>query len=70
MRVVSNTSPLSNLGIIGRLDFLKQRYGTTSQGGSWGSGTLFSISFQPQLTIARSETKVILSWPTNVAGFD
>jgi uncharacterized protein len=28
MRVVSNTSPLSNLAIIGRLDFLKQRYGT------------------------------------------
>ena len=27
MRVVSNTSPLSNLAIIGRLDFLKQRYG-------------------------------------------
>jgi predicted nucleic acid-binding protein len=28
MRAVSNTSPLSNLAIIGRLDFLKQRYGT------------------------------------------
>jgi hypothetical protein len=28
MRVVSNTSPLSNLAIIGRLDLLKQRYGT------------------------------------------
>lgn len=27
MRVVSNTSPLSNLAIIGRLDLLKQRYG-------------------------------------------
>lgn len=26
MRVVSNTSPLSNLAIIGRLDLLKQRY--------------------------------------------
>ena len=51
-------------------------YGTTSQGGSLsqgsslGGGTLFSISFQPQLTIARSGTTVILSWPTNVAGFD
>jgi hypothetical protein len=28
MRVVSNTSPLSNLAIIGRLGLLKQRYGT------------------------------------------
>lgn len=27
MRVVSNTSPLSNLAIIGRLDFLSRRYG-------------------------------------------
>jgi uncharacterized repeat protein (TIGR03803 family) len=45
-------------------------YGTTSDGGNWGSGTLFSISLQPQLTITRSGTQVILSWPTNVAGFD
>jgi len=28
MRVVSNTSPLSNLAIVGRRDLLKQRYGT------------------------------------------
>jgi hypothetical protein len=28
MRVVSNTAPLSNLAIIGRLDWLKLRYGT------------------------------------------
>jgi len=27
MRVVSNTSPVSNLAIIGRLEFLKRRYG-------------------------------------------
>lgn len=27
MRAVSDTSPLSNLAIIGRLDFLKRRYG-------------------------------------------
>jgi predicted nucleic acid-binding protein len=27
MRVVSDTSPLSNLAIIGRLDLLRQRYG-------------------------------------------
>jgi predicted nucleic acid-binding protein len=28
MRVVSDTSPISNLAIIGRLELLKQRYGT------------------------------------------
>ncbi len=38
-------------------------YGTTF-------GTLFSISFQPQLTITPSGKNVILSWTTNVAGFD
>ncbi len=27
MLVVSNTSPISNLAIIGRLEFLKRRYG-------------------------------------------
>lgn len=30
MRVVSNTSPLSNLAVIGRLDLLKERYGRVS----------------------------------------
>jgi uncharacterized repeat protein (TIGR03803 family) len=44
-------------------------YGTTSGGGT-GGGTLFSISFQPQLTIVRSGPEFVLSWPTNVAGFD
>jgi uncharacterized repeat protein (TIGR03803 family) len=45
-------------------------YGTASSGGSLGYGAVFSLSFQPQLTITSSETNVILSWPTNVAGFD
>jgi len=45
-------------------------YGTAAGGGTFGSGTVFSLSFAPQLTIARSGTKVILSWPVNVAGFD
>ncbi|MBI3848982.1 MAG: hypothetical protein HY298_01645 [Verrucomicrobia bacterium] len=30
MRVVSDTSPVSNLAIIGRLDFLRRRYGEIS----------------------------------------
>jgi uncharacterized repeat protein (TIGR03803 family) len=46
-------------------------YGTASD--YWNDffyGTVFSLSFQPQLTITPSGAKVILSWPTNVAGFD
>jgi len=30
MRVVSNTSPLSNLAVVGRLDLLRQRYGSVT----------------------------------------
>ena len=32
--------------------------------------TVFSLSFRPQLTIRSSETNLILTWPTNYAGFD
>jgi uncharacterized repeat protein (TIGR03803 family) len=35
-----------------------------------GYGKVFSLSFPPQLTIVPSRTSVILSWPTNCAGFD
>jgi len=45
-------------------------YGTAGGGGSSGNGTVFSLSFRPQLTITPSGTNVILSWPANVAGFD
>jgi uncharacterized repeat protein (TIGR03803 family) len=47
-------------------------YGTTYEGGSPGYGTVFSITLPapPQLIITLSETNVILTWPTNVAGFD
>ena len=45
-------------------------YGTTSQGGSSGYGTVFSLSFgTPQLAINRSGTNVVLTWPTNATGF-
>ena len=49
-------------------------YGTTSD--YWNDflfGTVFSLSLAPpppQLRIAQSGANVILSWPTNVAGFD
>jgi uncharacterized repeat protein (TIGR03803 family) len=45
-------------------------YGTDWGGGSWGSGSIFSISFSPQLTIVPSGSNIILTWPTNYAGFD
>ena len=45
-------------------------YGTASYGGGFGKGTVFSISFSPQLTIGPSGLDVLLAWPTNVAGFD
>src|SRR5207249_659854 len=50
-------------------------YGTTYRGGSSGNGTVFSLSIgsvsapAPTLTIIRFGTNVILTWPTNVAGF-
>jgi uncharacterized repeat protein (TIGR03803 family) len=45
-------------------------YGAASGGGNFGVGTVFSLSLQPQLTITPAGTNVVLSWPTNVAGFD
>ena len=44
-------------------------YGTTEYGFSSGYGTVFSLSFRPQLTIAPSGTNVIVSWPISYAGF-
>lgn len=45
-------------------------YGTTEYGGPGGYGTVFSLSFTPQLTITPAGSNVILTWPTNYAGFD
>jgi len=45
-------------------------YGTTTHGGLYGFGTVFSIAFSPQLSIAPSGMNLVLSWPTNYAGFD
>ena len=45
-------------------------YGTARWGGTYGSGTVFSIFMQPQLTITPVGENVVLSWPTNYAGFD
>ena len=47
-------------------------YGTTRYGGENNKGTVFSLSLPiapPQLTIIPSGANVILTWPTNAAGF-
>jgi uncharacterized repeat protein (TIGR03803 family) len=45
-------------------------YGEAYYGGTYGDGTVFSLSFRPQLTVNPSETNLIVTWPTNYAGFD
>ena len=44
-------------------------YGTASYGGSGGSGTIFSISLPPPLTITAAGANVVLTWPTDATGF-
>ena len=45
-------------------------YGTTSRGGTFDTGTVFSFSLSPHLAIIPAGRGVILTWPTNYAGFD
>jgi uncharacterized repeat protein (TIGR03803 family) len=46
-------------------------YGTAQGGGTTGDGTVFRITLPaPQLTITASDTNVVMTWPTNYAGFD
>jgi uncharacterized repeat protein (TIGR03803 family) len=45
-------------------------YGTAAEGGSSGSGTIFIISFKPQLAAVSTGLNLSLSWPTSYAGFD
>lgn len=47
-------------------------YGTTFAGGGSDTGTVFSFALanlSPLLEIKRSDTKAVLSWPTNYAGY-
>jgi hypothetical protein len=46
-------------------------YGTSVRGGASDHGTVFGLWLGPlpQLTITRSGTNVILTWPTNMEGF-
>jgi uncharacterized repeat protein (TIGR03803 family) len=66
---VDGASPWSPLVLSGNT-----LYGTTDgdqpQSAPSGYGTVFSISFEPRLSIAPSGPNVILTWPTSYAGFD
>jgi uncharacterized repeat protein (TIGR03803 family) len=44
-------------------------YGTTTQGGGSGYGTVFSITIPPELTFVSTGPNFVLSWPTNFTGF-
>jgi uncharacterized repeat protein (TIGR03803 family) len=45
-------------------------YGTTGEGGSFGLGTIFSLTLPlPLLAMVYSGTNVILTWPTNFGDF-
>jgi uncharacterized repeat protein (TIGR03803 family) len=54
----------------GLIFFGNTLYGTASVGGSGGSGTLFSISVAPELTISSFGGHAIVTWPTNFTGFN
>jgi uncharacterized repeat protein (TIGR03803 family) len=46
-------------------------FGTAKEGGASGVGTVFSLSLpRPQLTIVASGADVVLTWSSNVIGFD
>ncbi|HAO79460.1 MAG TPA: hypothetical protein DCQ92_10895 [Verrucomicrobia subdivision 3 bacterium] len=57
-------NPLGGLILLGNT-----LYGTAAYGGSSGNGTVFSLFIPPLLTIIPSGANVILTWPTNAAGF-
>jgi uncharacterized repeat protein (TIGR03803 family) len=44
-------------------------YGTTYEDGGAGVGTVFSLMLAPSLALTRAGSNVVLSWPTNEAGF-
>jgi uncharacterized repeat protein (TIGR03803 family) len=45
-------------------------YGAASAGGSFGYGTVFSLTLPgPQLTLTPAGPNVILTWPSNATGF-
>jgi len=61
---------VAGVGLSGLILSGNALYGTAEFGGNSGNGTVFSLSFAPQLTIVPSAVNVILKWPTNYAAFD
>jgi uncharacterized repeat protein (TIGR03803 family) len=55
--------------IAGLVLYSNTLYGTATGGGSSGNGMIFSISLPPQLTITAIGPNLVLTWPTNAAGF-
>jgi uncharacterized repeat protein (TIGR03803 family) len=45
-------------------------YGTASEGGALGLGSIFKITFPPTLLIAHVGTNAVVTWPSNVVGFN
>jgi uncharacterized repeat protein (TIGR03803 family) len=47
-------------------------YGTTTHGGIYGHGTVFSLTLPvpPQLSITADGANVVLTWPANATGFN
>ena len=68
---INSNSVIPNAGLISSGNIL---YGTTHDGGTWDTGTVFSFSLPsvntpPHLEVIPSGVYVILTWPTNAAGF-
>ena len=45
-------------------------FGTTHMGGTSGNGTIFTLSFTPQLSSILSGPDLVLTWPAHYAGLD
>jgi uncharacterized repeat protein (TIGR03803 family) len=60
---------LSNYTLYGTTQF-SGNLGFDTNGTSLGEGSVYSITFLPQLKIVSSGTNVTLSWPTNVSVMD
>jgi uncharacterized repeat protein (TIGR03803 family) len=45
-------------------------FGTTNMGGKSGGGTIFTLSFMPQLNLVPSGPNLVIAWPTSYLGFD
>jgi len=64
---IDGSDPQAGLVLFGNV-----LYGTASQGGENGSGTVFSLTLAqgPPLDISLSGANVILTWPANASGYN